>query len=65
MPMLSTFAELLTKHYIKQILKDIKDYKIYCSENPKFENNRAVHAIAYIEDEYDRCLRENDFIGRF
>lgn len=48
-----------------QILKDIKDYKLYCEENPRFENNRAVHAISYIEDEYDRCLRENDFIGKF
>ena len=54
-----------TEESYHQILKDIKDYRKYCSEHPDFENNRAVHAMAYIEEEYDRCLRENDFIGRY
>lgn len=46
----------------RQILKDIKDYNLYCADNPDFENKMAVHATSYIEESYDRCLRENDFL---
>lgn len=46
----------------RQILYDIKKYNLYCQEHPDFENKMAVHAMAFIEEEYDRCLREDDFL---
>lgn len=44
------------------VLEDITFYKKYCRENQDFQNEKAVHSIALVESEYDRCVRDNDFL---
>lgn len=54
-----------TKHseeYFNQIHDDITLYNHYCDSHPEFKNNRAVHAIENINNEYSRALAENDFL---
>lgn len=51
-----------SQEYFDDILSDISFYKQYCKENPKFENEKAVIAIKIIEETYERCHKNNDFL---
>ena len=51
-----------SQEYFDDILADISFYKNYCKENPKFENEKAVIAIKIIEETYERCHKNNDFL---
>lgn len=45
-----------------EILTSITKYKQYCEEHPKFPNSKATASIKLIEEIYNKCLQENDFI---
>ena len=49
------------EHY-NNIFEDIHYYTNYCTEHPKFENDKAVISIKIIEETYEECTRENDFL---
>ncbi len=51
-----------TKEEFVEALKDIDDYTRYCEEHPKYQNERANHAIKNISRVYDERLQKHDFI---
>lgn len=51
-----------SSEHFDSILDDITFYKLYCTENPKFKNEKAAHSIQYVEEVYDRTKRDNAFI---
>lgn len=51
-----------SQEYFDDMLSDISFYKQYCEENPKFENEKAVIAIKIIEEIYEKCHKNNDFL---
>lgn len=44
------------------ILDDITFYKNYCRLHPDFQNEKAVRSMAFIEETYDKCIKENSFL---
>ena len=48
--------------HFTNVSEDISFYEHYCKENPNFENDRAKVSIKIINDTYERCMRENDFL---
>lgn len=44
------------------ILDDITFYKNYCRTHPDFQNEKAVHSISFIEEVYDNCVKDNNFL---
>ena len=48
--------------HFNDILDDITFYAKYCDDNPTFKNDKAVRSIQRIEEVYDECMRENDFL---
>ena len=51
-----------TKEEFIEALADIDEYEQYCRDHPKYQNNRAVHAIANIKRVYDERLEKRDFL---
>ena len=51
-----------TEEEFVDILACIDQYEHYCTDHPKYKNNRAVHAIANIERVYDERLKKHDFL---
>lgn len=51
-----------SEEYFNDVLNDIKTYKHYCDDHPKFENEKAVISIRIIEQTYEKCIRDNDFL---
>ena len=51
-----------SKESFDEVLADITAYEAYCSRHPEFPNNRTRAAEAFIEETYDKCLRENKFL---
>lgn len=51
-----------SQEFFNDVLDDISFYKKYCKENPKFENEKAVIAIKLIEETYEKCHKEDDFL---
>lgn len=51
-----------SQEFFNDVLDDISFYKKYCKENPKFENEKAVIAIKQIEETYEKCYKEDDFL---
>lgn len=45
-----------TDEDFNEILYNIKCYEQYCRDHPKYQNNRAVHAIKHIENAYDERM---------
>lgn len=45
-----------------EALAEIDEYESYCKEHPKYENNRAAHAINNIKRVYDERLDKHDFL---
>jgi hypothetical protein len=48
--------------HFDNILEDISNYVKYCDEHPNFQNEKARVSIKIIEDVYEKCARENDFL---
>ena len=51
-----------SKEHFDNIFDDIKYYKKYCKEHESFENDRVHISIKIIEETYEKCIRENDFL---
>lgn len=51
-----------TKDSFDQVMDDITRYHAYCRQHPEFPNDKTVLTTKVIEEEYQRCLRENDFL---
>ena len=51
-----------TEESYDDILDCIDAYERYCAQNPGFENNKAVMAIANIKRVYQERLVKNDFL---
>lgn len=51
-----------SEEHFNNAFEDIDYYKTYCHDHAEFENDKARISIAIIEDTYDRCVRENDFL---
>ena len=51
-----------SKEAFDNILVAINEYDEYCQEHPKFKNRMTDITKRYIEDIYDKCLRENTFL---
>lgn len=44
------------------ILDDVSYYKNYCREHPTFKNEKAVRSISIIDESYDKCMHEDNFL---
>lgn len=51
-----------SEEYFNNIIDDINIYNNYCKNHPEFENSKAVITIKIIEEVWEKCLRENDFL---
>lgn len=51
-----------SKDSFNQVLEDIDFYEKYCDKHTDFKNNRAVFAIKNIEDTYNKCMKDRDFL---
>lgn len=51
-----------TKEHWDNILEDIDSYDKYCDDHPKYENNKAVMAIANIKRAYLECAEHDGFL---
>lgn len=51
-----------SEEHFENLLEDIDAYRRYCTNNPRFENSKAVTSTKFIIDCYDRAKRTNDFI---
>lgn len=51
-----------TKEHWDNILEDIDVYDKYCDDHPKYENNKAVMAIANIKRAYLKCAEDDGFL---
>ena len=51
-----------SEEFFNNILEDIHVYESYCETHPNFLNRKAQSAIEFIEEIYEKCLRENDFL---
>ena len=51
-----------SEEFFNQILDDISHYKLYCSDHPEYKNDKAVNAIAKIENVYQKCMDEDSFL---
>lgn len=51
-----------SEEHFNNAFEDINYYKTYCREHTEFENDKARISIEIIEETYNRCLRDNDFL---
>ena len=51
-----------SEEHFNNAFEDIDYYKKYCDEHTDFENDKARISIKIIEETYERCTRENDFL---
>lgn len=51
-----------SEEHFTNVFEDINYYKTYCREHTEFENDKARISIKIIEDTYEKCSRENDFL---
>lgn len=51
-----------SEEHFNNVFEDINYYKTYCREHADFENDRARVSIKIIEETYEKCSRENDFL---
>lgn len=64
---LSTADEIRKKirhseEFFNDALDDISFYRNYCRTHPDFENSKAVISSEVIEETYQQCLLEDDFM---
>lgn len=53
-----------SQEYFRQIMSDIKNYELYCTNHPNFENGFTNAAVQYITDTYNALLRQQQFHRR-
>ena len=53
---------LHSKEHFDEILSACKTYNLYCSEHPRFENDRTNAAQKRIKQIYDKCMEEHTFL---
>ena len=51
-----------SEEHFNNAFEDIDYYKTYCHEHTEFENDKARISIKIIEETYERCTREDDFL---
>ena len=51
-----------SKEFFDQLSEDITMYENYCKDNPKFQNNKAVQAIEYVNTVYQDYMRNDSFL---
>lgn len=51
-----------SQEHFNSILDDISFYLQYCDDHPNFKNKKAVISIKIIEEIYEKCTREDDFL---
>lgn len=51
-----------SKDSFDQVMDDITRYKDYCRTHPEFPNDKTVLTTKIIEEEYQKCLKENSFL---
>jgi len=51
-----------SEEYFDQLNEDITLYETYCKEHEGFKNNKAAHAIKYVNEVYHAALTNNDFL---
>lgn len=51
-----------TEEDFNEILYNIDCYEQFCEEHPRYQNNRAVHAIKHIKKVYDYNLENGTFL---
>lgn len=51
-----------SEEYFNQILDDITKYEQYCEIHKDFKNARTVATVQIINEVYQKCLKEKDFL---
>lgn len=51
-----------SKEHFDDILDVIVDYELYCEDHPDFKNGKTGPTSRLIEETYNKCLKEHDFI---
>ena len=51
-----------SKESYEQTMDDITRYKQYCQSHPNFKNDMTVLTVQIIEEDFKRCMKENDFL---
>ena len=51
-----------SEEYFDQLNEDITLYETYCNAHEGFKNNKATHAISYVNEVYHAALTNNDFL---
>ena len=51
-----------SKAHFDQILRDIKEYELYCQTHPRFENGVTGPTVERIKAVYAERLEKNDFL---
>ena len=51
-----------SEEYFNQILDDITKYEQYCETHKEFKNARTVATVKIINEVYQKCLKEKDFL---
>lgn len=51
-----------SEEYFNQILDDITKYEQYCESHKDFKNARTVATVQIINEVYQKCLKEKDFL---
>ena len=51
-----------SEEYFNQILDDITKYEKYCEAHKDFKNARTVATVKIINEVYQKCLKEKDFL---
>ena len=51
-----------SEEYFNQILDDITKYEQYCETHKDFKNARTVATVQIINEVYQKCLKEKDFL---
>ena len=55
-------GRLHTKEHFDEILDDITEYERYCETHPGYRNSKANMAISNVENTYQSCLVEKNFL---
>lgn len=53
---------LHSEEFFDQLNDDITLYENYCNTHPGFKNNKAAHAIKYLNEIYKTALLKNNFL---
>lgn len=48
--------------HFNEILDDISEYKQYCSDHPKFKNDKCAISVEFVEKAYKHCVETDDFL---